>query len=78
MFGLLLPIGVRILGFILDRAKVSAEVKEAYKQFVSIAAQAGTESVRLGKLDAEQRERLAQGKYQKPGEDFSVPPPEKL
>ena len=77
MFGLLLPIGIRILGMILDRAKVSAEIKEAYKQFVSSAAQAGVISVKLVKEGAEQRDRLSQGKWQKPGEDFSVPPSDK-
>lgn len=78
MFGLFAPILVQVLGALIDKFVESRELKQKWLDFVQAAASEGIVSVKLGNMAAEQRKRLAEGKWQKPGEDFSVPPQEKI
>jgi len=76
---ILMPIIIQILGALINKFVESRELKQRWLDFVQAAAAEGVVSVKLGNEAEEQRKRLAAGKWQKPGEDFSVEPPkEKL
>ncbi len=74
--GFFMPILVQILGMLINKFVESRELKQRWLDFVQAAAAEGLLSVKLGNEAAEQRKRLAEGKWQKPGEDFSAPPPQ--
>lgn len=71
---LFLPFIIRILGALLDKYLTRQESRQAWIDFIEAASKEGLNSVKLSKMAAEQRARLDSGKWQKPGEDFSVPP----
>lgn len=73
-----LPFILRILGAILDKYLTRQESRQAWIDFIEAASKEGLNSVKLAKMAQEQRARLDAGKWQKPGEDFSVPPKEKV
>ena len=78
MLDLFLPIGIAIINGIIQKMSDKSEMKKAWIAFVLAGAAEGKISVKLGKMAAEQRDHLAKGQWQKPGEDFSVPPKEKI
>ena len=54
----LIPVILTVIGFILDRAKVSIETKKAFLKMVEGMGKDGVVSVRLHESYREQRKRL--------------------
>ena len=75
MLSLFAPILVSVLNIIIQKFFEKTELQKAWLQFIDIASKEGLVSVRLSNDAAAQRERLKNGQWQKPGEDFSTTPP---